>query len=56
MVTVSDAPGQMTLSEGEKAAQQERFDKVLANNLVKQVFEIFPEAELKAIHNKEDLQ
>lgn len=56
MVTVSDAPGQMTLSEGEKAAQQERFDKVLANNLVKQVFEMFPEAELKAIHNKEDLQ
>ncbi len=56
MVTVSTSPGQMTLAEGEKAAQQECFDKVLANTLVKQVFDIFPEAELKAIHNKADLQ
>ena len=56
MVTVSTAPGQLTLAEAEKAEQQARFDKVRANNLVKQVFEIFPEAELKAIHNKEDMQ
>ncbi len=56
MVTMSNAPGAMTLAEGEKAEKQARFDKVRANSLVKQVFDIFPEAELKAIHNKEDIQ
>ena len=56
MVTVSPAPGQMTLAEAEKAGIEEKFNKVRANPLVKQVFEMFPEAELKAIHNKEDLQ
>ncbi len=54
MVMVSAAPGQPTLKQQAIAAQQARFDKVLAHPLVHQVMEIFPDAELKAIHSKED--
>jgi DNA polymerase-3 subunit gamma/tau len=55
MVTVSTAPGQPTLSQSAKAAKEARFDKARSAPLVKQVFDIFPDAELKAIHRKEDL-
>jgi DNA polymerase III subunit gamma/tau len=55
MVTISTAPGQKTLAQAAKDAQAERFDKMRAQTLVRQVLEIFPDAELKAIHNKEDL-
>jgi DNA polymerase-3 subunit gamma/tau len=56
MVTVSTAPGEMTMSQSAKAAKEARFDKMRASPLVKQVFDIFPDAELKAIHKKEDIQ
>lgn len=56
MVSVSTAPGEMTMSQSAKAAKEARFDKIRATPLVKQVFDIFPDAELKAIHKKEDLQ
>jgi DNA polymerase-3 subunit gamma/tau len=55
MVSVSTAPGQPTLSQAAKALQEARFDAVKAKPLVKQVLEMFPDAEFKAIHNKEDL-
>lgn len=55
MVTVSTAPGAPTLSQAAKAAKDARFDKMRATPLVKQVLDIFPDAELKAIHKKEDL-
>ncbi len=54
MVSVSTAVGQPTLLQQAKAKEEERFNTVRAHNLVKQVFEIFPDAELKTIHNKED--
>ena len=56
MVSVSTAPGEMTMSQSAKAAKDARFDKMRSNPLVKQVFDIFPDAELKAIHKKEDIQ
>ena len=55
-VTVSDAPGQPTLAEVAKATEQKKFDDVMAQPLVKQVFEIFPDAQLKAIRRKEEFQ
>ncbi len=55
MITVSDAPGQPTLAQAAKAAEQAKFDAMRATPLVAQVFDIFPNAQLKAIHKKEDL-
>lgn len=55
MVSVSTAPGQPTLSQAARAKEQARFDALRADPLVAQVFKIFPDAELKAIHKKEDL-
>lgn len=54
MVSVSTAPGQMTLAQAVKAKEEERFAAVRTHGLVKQVFEIFPDAELKNIRTKED--
>lgn len=54
MVSVSTAPGAPTLAEIAKAEEQALFDTVRADRLVAQVFELFPDAELKAIHPKED--
>ncbi len=54
MVSVSTAPGAPTLAEMAKAEEQALFDTVRADRLVAQVFELFPDAELKAIHPKED--
>jgi len=56
MVTISTAPGQPTLAQTAKAETEARFNALRENSLVKQVFEAFPDAEFKAIHNKEDLQ
>jgi DNA polymerase-3 subunit gamma/tau len=55
-VSVSDAPGLPTLAEAAKAAEQKKIDDVMAQPLVKQVFEIFPDAQLKAIRRKEEFQ
>lgn len=55
MITVSDAPGQPTLAQAAKAAEQAKFDAMRVQPLVAQVFDIFPNAQLKAIHKKEDL-
>lgn len=55
IVTVSTAPGQPTLSQAARAKEQARFDTMRADPLVAQVFQIFPDAELKAIHKKEDV-
>ena len=54
MVSVSTAVGQPTLLQQAKAAEEERSNLVRAHNLVKQVFEIFPDAELKKISKLED--
>lgn len=56
MVSVSTAPGDLTMSQSAKAAKDARFDKMRETALVKQVLDIFPDAELKAIHKKEDMQ
>ncbi|PZQ48280.1 MAG: DNA polymerase III subunit gamma/tau [Micavibrio aeruginosavorus] len=54
MVSVSTQPGQMTLAQAKHAAEQARLDAVRAHPLVKQVFAMFPDAELKDIHTKEE--
>ena len=54
MVTVSGEPGAPTLAEKAAAAEQKRFEEVLQDPLVKSVLEIFPDAELKAIHDQKD--
>ncbi len=54
MVTLSTAPGQPTLVQAARAAEADRFNRLRADPLIKQVFELFPDAELKAIHNKEE--
>lgn len=54
MVSVSTAAGQPTLLQQAKAKEEERFAAVRAHTLVKQVFGVFPDAELKNIHVKED--
>jgi DNA polymerase-3 subunit gamma/tau len=54
MVSVSPAPGAPTMAESARAAQEEKFAQLRAHPLIKQVFEVFPDAELKAIHKKED--
>jgi DNA polymerase-3 subunit gamma/tau len=54
-VTVSDKVGEPTLAQAAAAVQQKIIDDMMAQPLVKQVFEIFPDAELKAIRNKEEL-
>jgi DNA polymerase-3 subunit gamma/tau len=54
-VSVSDAPGQPTLAQAAQAEKQKQIDEMMAQPLVKQVYEIFPDAELKAIRNKEEL-
>lgn len=56
MVSVSTAPGDLTMSQSAKAAKDAQFDKMRETALVKQVLDIFPDAELKAIHKKEDMQ
>lgn len=54
MVTVSTAPGQPTLQQRANAAKEELFNAVRANPLVAQVFALFPDAELKNIHDKKE--
>ncbi len=54
MVTVSTAPGQPTLVAQAKAREEERLNTVRGHSLVKQVFEIFPDAELKNVSKLED--
>ena len=54
MVSVSTAAGQPTLVQQAKAREEERFNVVRAHPLVKQVFGIFPDAELKNISKIED--
>lgn len=56
MVVVSDRPGAMTLSEQKELARKEKFNDMRADKLVAQVFDIFPDAELAAIHRAEDLK
>ncbi len=54
MVTVSTAPGQPTLAEQAHAKEEARLDAVRQTPLVRQVFEIFPDAELKNVTRKEE--
>lgn len=53
MVTLSSAVGAPTLQEQERMMQDARFDAVKKDPLVRQVFEIFPDATLKNIHKKQ---
>lgn len=50
MVSVANAGGGPTLDEEDKAAQNAAREKVMQEPLVKQIFELFPDAQLKAIH------
>jgi DNA polymerase-3 subunit gamma/tau len=50
MVSVSNAGGGPTLADEQRAADAAQRDAVLNAPLVKQIFDIFPDAELKAIH------
>jgi DNA polymerase III subunit gamma/tau len=52
-VTISDQAGQDTLHAQKQTIEKQKFDVVLQTSLVKQIFEIFPDADLKAIHEKE---
>ncbi|MFA5593290.1 MAG: DNA polymerase III subunit gamma/tau [Micavibrio sp.] len=54
MVSVSTAQGGPTLAQAARAEEEARFTALRADPLVAQVLEIFPDAELKAIHMKED--
>jgi len=54
MVTVSTQPGQMTLAQAAIAKEEARLNAVRENKLVKQVFDIFPDAELKNVTKRED--
>lgn len=54
MVSVSTALGQPTLQQAAIAREEERLNAVRAHSLVKQVFEIFPDAELKNVSKLED--
>ncbi len=53
MVSVSNAPGGPTLADEDRANEAARRQAVLDAPLVKQIFDIFPDAELKAIHTKD---
>ncbi len=53
MVSVSNAPGGPTLADEDRANEAARRQAVLGAPLVKQIFDIFPDAELKAIHTKD---
>lgn len=56
MVTISDKPGMPTLAEAKEIARKEKFTMVRADKLVAQVIELFPDAELTAIHSAEDIK
>ncbi len=53
MVTLSTAPGLPTIAQAARIAEEERFAAMRAHPLIKQVLDIFPDADLKAIHNKD---
>lgn len=52
-VTISDQAGHETLHAQKQNLEHQKFDVVRQTSLVKQIFEIFPDAELKAIHEPE---
>jgi DNA polymerase-3 subunit gamma/tau len=56
MVTVSDKQGMPTLAEQKEIARVEKFNMVRADKLVAQVIELFPDAELTAIHSAADIK
>ncbi len=53
MVSVSNAPGGPTLADEARAAEAAQREAVLNEPLVKQIFDLFPGAELAAIHTKD---
>lgn len=53
MVSVSSKPAGLTLSELARAAEDKKWAAMRETTLVKQILEIFPDAELKAIHEKD---
>ena len=50
MVTLSSSSGAPTLKESEMAAQEKFMAEIRQRPLVRQVFDIFPDATLKQIH------
>ncbi len=56
MVSVSTQDGAPTLSQAKEQAAQAEIDEARAQPLVAQILEIFPDAHLKAVHKKEDMQ
>ena len=55
MVVSTSHEGGPTLAQQKEQAEQAAFDAARAEPLVAQILEIFPDARLKAIHKKEDL-
>ncbi len=53
MVSISNAQGGPTLADEARAVEAQQRQAVLDAPLVKQIFELFPDAELKAIHTKD---
>lgn len=53
MVSVSSKPAGPTLSELARTAEEKKWSAMRETTLVKQILEIFPDAELKAIHEKD---
>lgn len=56
IITVSGGEGLPTLDQQAKAVQTQKFDTIKQEPLVAEILKIFPEAELRAIHeSKEDI-
>jgi DNA polymerase-3 subunit gamma/tau len=53
MVTVSSQPGAPTLAQEAQSQELQQRDKAMSSTLVKQILDIFPEAELTRIYTKE---
>lgn len=54
IITVSGAEGQPTLDQQAKAAQIQKFDAIRQEPLVAEILRIFPDAELRAIHESKE--
>ncbi len=52
VVSISQAPGAMTLAEQAQAAQNQEFEAVKAMPIVRDILNVFPDAELTAINTK----
>ena len=54
MISISGAPGQPTLAQKKEQAHQAELNAAMQNEVVKKVFELFPDAKITAITAKEE--